>query len=97
MTDHSGFDPTRLLERERVAFYGLLFAMSAADGSMDKEELELIYGAIDLGGLTPEARERVNGFVVSPPAVEELERSFQRIIRKHGYQPGGPKPGEDET
>lgn len=30
------------------------------------------------------------------PAVEELERSFRRIARKHGYDPDGPAAGEDE-
>lgn len=30
------------------------------------------------------------------PAVEELERSFKRIAKRHGYDPAGPAPGEDE-
>lgn len=30
------------------------------------------------------------------PALEELERSFRRIARKHGYDPDGPMAGEDE-
>ena len=30
------------------------------------------------------------------PAVEELERSFKRIAKKHGFAPEGPAPGEDE-
>ena len=30
------------------------------------------------------------------PAVEELERSFQRITKRHGFDPAGPAPGEDE-
>lgn len=30
------------------------------------------------------------------PAVEELERSFQRITKRHGFEPAGPAPGEDE-
>ncbi len=30
------------------------------------------------------------------PAVEELERSFQRIAKKHGLEVKGPAPGEDE-
>jgi transcriptional regulator with XRE-family HTH domain len=30
------------------------------------------------------------------PAVEELERSFQKTLAKYGYQPDGPRPGEDE-
>jgi transcriptional regulator with XRE-family HTH domain len=30
------------------------------------------------------------------PAVEELERSFQRIAKRHGFDPDGPAVGEDE-
>jgi transcriptional regulator with XRE-family HTH domain len=30
------------------------------------------------------------------PAVEELERSFKRIAKRHGFDPAGPTPGEDE-
>jgi transcriptional regulator with XRE-family HTH domain len=30
-------------------------------------------------------------------AVEDLERAFERIIKKHGYEPNGPSDGEDET
>lgn len=30
-------------------------------------------------------------------AIEDLEQAFQRIIKKHGYEPDGPTGGEDET
>ena len=30
------------------------------------------------------------------PAVDELERSFKRIAKRHGFDPTGPAPGEDE-
>src|SRR4051794_21374498 len=30
------------------------------------------------------------------PAVKELERSFNKIVKRYGYEPGGPKNGEDE-
>lgn len=30
------------------------------------------------------------------PAVEELERSFRRVAKRHGYDPDGPATGEDE-
>ena len=29
-------------------------------------------------------------------AVQELERSFQRIAKRHGIDPDGPAPGDDE-
>jgi transcriptional regulator with XRE-family HTH domain len=30
-------------------------------------------------------------------AVDDLNHAFERIIRKHGYDPEGPQTGEDET
>jgi transcriptional regulator with XRE-family HTH domain len=30
-------------------------------------------------------------------AIEDLEQAFQRIVKKHGYEPDGPRDGEDET
>ena len=29
-------------------------------------------------------------------AIDDLEEAFDRIIRRHGYDPGGPRSGEDE-
>lgn len=30
-------------------------------------------------------------------AIEDLDQAFARIVRRHGYQPDGPRPGEDES
>lgn len=30
-------------------------------------------------------------------AVDDLNKAFERIVRKHGYDPAGPQDGEDET
>ena len=30
-------------------------------------------------------------------AVDDLSKAFERIVRKHGYDPAGPQDGEDET
>ena len=30
-------------------------------------------------------------------AVSDLNEAFERVIRKHGYDPAGPQPGEDEA
>lgn len=30
------------------------------------------------------------------PAVEQLERSFRRVAKQHGFNPDGPAPGQDE-
>jgi transcriptional regulator with XRE-family HTH domain len=30
-------------------------------------------------------------------AIDDLDAAFSRIIKKHGYDPRGPRPGEDEA
>ena len=30
-------------------------------------------------------------------AVDDLNKAFERIVRKHGYDPNGPQAGEDEA
>jgi len=30
-------------------------------------------------------------------AIEDLEQAFKRIVKKHGFEPDGPRNGEDET
>jgi transcriptional regulator with XRE-family HTH domain len=48
----------------------------------------------DLPSFSPYLRSKYRG--LPTPAVEELERAFQRVAKRHGYQPYGPAPGEDE-
>ena len=31
-----------------------------------------------------------------PQATEDLDQAFREIIRKHGYDPDGPRDGADE-
>jgi uncharacterized tellurite resistance protein B-like protein len=60
-------DLSRLPEHHLVAFYGLLFAMAAADGTFQDEELVHIHRVLDLSPLGPDARDRVDGFRETPP------------------------------
>lgn len=48
----------------------------------------------DLPSFRPYLRTKYRG--LPAPAVEELERSFQRIAKRHGLSLNGPAPGEDE-
>lgn len=32
-----------------------------------------------------------------PEAIADLSKAFDRIVRKHGYDPAGPQDGEDEA
>jgi transcriptional regulator with XRE-family HTH domain len=48
----------------------------------------------ELPTFTPYLRSKYRN--LPAPAVEELERSFKRIAKRHGLDPDGPAPGEDE-
>lgn len=48
-----------------------------------------------LPSFQPYLRSKYRG--IPAGAVEDLDRAFERIIRKHGYLPGGPSNGEDES
>lgn len=49
----------------------------------------------ELPSFTPYLRAKYGE--LPPEAVEQLQRSFERIAKRHGYDASGPAPGEDET
>lgn len=63
-------DLSPLTEEQRLAFYGALFAMSAADRDMDEAEDDRIFESLDLEQLSPEARKRVFQQAINPPPLE---------------------------
>ncbi len=48
----------------------------------------------DLPSFQPYLRRKYDG--LSDQAIDDLEQAFERIIKKHGYEPTGPRRGEDE-
>jgi transcriptional regulator with XRE-family HTH domain len=48
----------------------------------------------ELPSFRPYLRTKYRGLPTE--AVEQLERSFQRLAKRHGFEPAGPAPGEDE-
>ena len=71
MPDTQHLDSKSLSETQRVAFYGAMFAMAAADGQMQREELELIYETLDTEGLSEEARRRLYAYAIEPPVLQD--------------------------
>ncbi|WP_199312734.1 hypothetical protein [Microcoleus sp. FACHB-672] len=69
-------DFTKLPESERIAFYGALFAMANADGSLDKEEMELIFGIMDLEGMSEPAKRLVQCYIIEPPALNDCLKTL---------------------
>src|SRR5437773_9709061 len=49
----------------------------------------------DLPSFQPYLRRKYRGMPAA--AVADLETAFRRIASKHGYDPEGPQPGEDEA
>lgn len=48
----------------------------------------------DLPSFRPYLRAKYRG--LPPEAIEQLERSFTRLAKRHGFEPAGPAAGEDE-
>lgn len=61
-----------LPDEQRVAYFGALFAMAAADDTVDKEEAGLILETLDTEGLAEVARRRIRSYVVEPPLMDEV-------------------------
>jgi hypothetical protein len=69
-------DIAALPEHLRVAFASALYALAAADGALDKEELQLIIDLSDLDGLSPAGRQAVLHAVITPPVFAEAIAPF---------------------
>lgn len=61
------WDLTKLPEEQRLASYGALFAIAAADGHFDKDEMDLICGFMDLDGMSDYAKEQIQEYIIEPP------------------------------
>jgi hypothetical protein len=67
--DHLDF--SSLSDEELVAVYGAFFAMAAADGAVDDEELVNIFARMNLQGLSDPAARIVRGYLFEPPALTD--------------------------
>lgn len=80
------FDLSQVPESERIAFYGALFAIALADGSIDKDEVEIVFGLLDLEGMSESAKRQVQGYLIEPPSLwsclRALESADERL--RHG-------------
>lgn len=76
MSGSEHFDIKQLSDEQRIAFYGALFAMAAADDRVQREELELVYEVLETDGLSDEARRRLYAYAIEPPVLQECLGSF---------------------
>lgn len=63
-------DLSGLSETDRVAFFGVLFSMSAADRDMVELETDRIFQSLDLAHMSESARKEVFACSIDPPPLE---------------------------
>jgi transcriptional regulator with XRE-family HTH domain len=87
------------LEHDRVQKASAVQLKTLADAlEMPLSDLYAAAGLplpVDLPTFSPYLRAKYRGLPES--AQHELQRSFERIASKYGYDPDGPQPGQDES
>ncbi len=78
-------DLSQVDETTRLAFYGALFAIAAADGHIDKEEMELIFGMMDLENMSEDATRQVQSYVINPPLLWDCLRKLSHADERLRY------------
>ena len=71
---HGVVDLSQVDESTRIAFYGALFAIATADGQIDKEEMELIFGIMDLDHMSEDSKRTVQSYAIVPPPLQDCLR-----------------------
>ncbi|MGK7890415.1 MAG: hypothetical protein AB4042_13850 [Leptolyngbyaceae cyanobacterium] len=69
-------DLAQVTERDRLAFYGALFAIAFADGQIDKDEMEFIFGIMDLDEMSEAGKRNVQSYIVEPPSLDVCTREL---------------------
>ncbi|MFB2917432.1 hypothetical protein [Aerosakkonema funiforme] len=80
--ESQGLDLAKVPESDRIYFYGALFAIATADGSLDKEEMDLIFGIMDLEGMSESAKRKVQSYIIEPPPLEECLEALSTADEK---------------
>lgn len=85
MSNQQNIDLSQVDEATRLGFYGALFAIAFADNSIDKEEVELIFGMMDLEGMTESAKRQVQSYIIEPPSLLICLRSLEAADEQLRY------------
>lgn len=65
-------------ESELLAFYGALFAIAAADGSVDIDELNLLFKTINLDKFSESAKTQIQSYTAIPPSLSECLQTISQ-------------------
>ncbi len=101
-------DLSALSERQRLAFYGALFALAAADDSIDERESDQILESLHLDDLSEDSRQRAFALSISPPSLracldllkdtdETVRRGLMLNLVDVALADGEIEPGEPQT
>ncbi len=74
---NESLDLAKVSEHNRLAFYGSLFAIAFADDSIDKEEVELIFGIMELDGMSDVGKRKVQSYIIEPPSLYACLKSLE--------------------
>lgn len=69
-------DLSGLTETERLAFFGAMFAVAAADDKISETESSQILESLDLSNLSETGRERALAMSISPPSLASCLQHF---------------------
>jgi uncharacterized tellurite resistance protein B-like protein len=75
-TDNQPLNLAEVSENIRLAFYGALFAIATADGNFDKDEMDLIFGIMDLEGMSEPAKRQVQSYIIEAPPLENCLKAL---------------------
>ncbi len=65
-------------ETELLAFYGSLFAIAAADGSVDIDELNLLFKTINLDKFSDSAKAQIESYTATPPSLGDCLQTISQ-------------------
>ncbi|MEG3849772.1 YkvA family protein [Microcoleus sp. herbarium19] len=65
-------------ESELLAFYGSLFAIAAADGSVDIDELNLLFKTINLDKFSSSAKTQIQSYTANPPSLGDCLQTLSQ-------------------
>ncbi len=65
-------------ESELLAFYGSLFAIAAADASVDIDELDLLFKTINLDKFSDSAKTQIQSYTASPPSLSDCLQTLSQ-------------------
>jgi uncharacterized membrane protein YkvA (DUF1232 family) len=65
-------------ENELLAFYGALFAIAAADGAIDIDEMNLLFKTISLDKFSDATKSQIQSYTASPPSLDNCLQAISK-------------------